>query len=61
MSEAELHILNCRMQQGRLNKARRGVLVTHVPLGHIQTASVEDLIDPDRHGSRRITSRLSDI
>jgi DNA invertase Pin-like site-specific DNA recombinase len=33
MSEAELHILNSRLQQGMLNKARRGELKIPLPVG----------------------------
>lgn len=45
MSEAELHILRGRMYQAALNKARRGELITHVPLGYIRTP----------HGEVRLT------
>src|SRR5437763_3223741 len=34
MSEAELHILKERMYRGKLNKARRGELYTHPPIGY---------------------------
>ncbi len=47
MSEAELHILRGRMYQGSLNKARRGELITHVPLGYILTPTGNVLFDPD--------------
>ena len=36
MSEAELHILRVRMHQGRLNKARRGELFNHLPIGYVR-------------------------
>lgn len=39
MSEAELHVLKQRMRQGLLQKARRGELVTRVPIGYIRTAA----------------------
>ncbi len=48
MSEAELHVLKGRMFQGRLNKADRGELLTHPPIGYVLTpdkASFE--FDPD--------------
>jgi DNA invertase Pin-like site-specific DNA recombinase len=48
MSEAELHILRGRMYQGSLNKARRGELITHAPLGYLRTPNGEIGIDPDR-------------
>lgn len=47
MSEAELHILQSRMRQGRWNKARRGELFNHVPTGYILTPNKEIAIDPD--------------
>lgn len=36
MSEAELHFLQARMNEGRLNKARRGELFNHPPLGYVR-------------------------
>jgi DNA invertase Pin-like site-specific DNA recombinase len=47
MSEAELHILQQRLHQGRLNKARRGELATCLPLGYVRHASGEVRRDPD--------------
>jgi len=47
MSEAELHILKQRMEQGKLNKARRGELRFHLPLGYIRRSSGEVTFDPD--------------
>ncbi|WP_240907437.1 recombinase family protein [Paludisphaera rhizosphaerae] len=47
MSEAELHVLKERMYQGRVNKARRGVIMGVPPLGYIRTAAGEWAIDPD--------------
>ncbi len=47
MSEAELHILKQRMQQGRLSKARRGELALPVPIGYVRRASGEVTFDPD--------------
>jgi DNA invertase Pin-like site-specific DNA recombinase len=47
MSEAELHILRQRMQQGRLSKARRGELTFPVPMGYIRQPTGEVLFDPD--------------
>jgi len=48
LSEAELHVLHQRMHQGRLNKARRGELFSHVPIGYVRTAAGEVAIDPDQ-------------
>ena len=47
LSEAELHILRQRMEQGRLNKARRGELFNHPPMGYVRGPSGEMQIDPD--------------
>ncbi len=47
MSEAELHILKQRMDQGRLNKARRGELSFPVPTGYLRRPSGEVALDPD--------------
>lgn len=47
MSEAELHILKQRMEQGRLSKARRGELAVPVPSGYVRRPSGEVALDPD--------------
>ena len=47
MSEAELHIMNGRLAAGRMNKARRGELFNHAPIGYMRTASGEMVLDPD--------------
>ena len=47
MSEAELHILKTRMQQGRRNKAERGELFTTLPFGYVRLPSDEIAKDPD--------------
>lgn len=47
MSEAELHILKGRMQQGSWNKARRGELITTMPVGYTQTFDGEVTLEPD--------------
>lgn len=47
MSEAELHFLRGRMHEGRLNKARRGELFNHAPLGYVRTPAGALAIDPD--------------
>ena len=47
MSEAELHILKNRMNQGKLNKARRGALGLRTPTGYIQDADGTIQLDPD--------------
>jgi len=48
LSEAELHILRQRMHQGRLNKARRGELFNHPPMGYVRLATGELALDPDQ-------------
>ncbi|HYX38475.1 MAG TPA: recombinase family protein [Oligoflexus sp.] len=47
MSEAELHILHGRLRQGRWNKARRGELFNHPPIGYVRSPSGELILDPD--------------
>lgn len=38
MSEAELHILKSRLQQGMWNKAERGEVLNHPPIGYVRSA-----------------------
>ena len=47
LSEAELHILHQRMAEGRLNKARRGELFNHAPIGYVRVLTGELAMDPD--------------
>jgi hypothetical protein len=52
MSEAELHILKSRLQQGMWNKAERGEILNHPPIGYLRSASARNgagdyVIDPD--------------
>ena len=47
MSEAELHILKQRMLQGALHKARRGELVSKVPIGYVRDTHGNVQQDPD--------------
>jgi DNA invertase Pin-like site-specific DNA recombinase len=47
MSEAELHILKSRLQQGMWNKAQRGEMLNHAPLGYLRTIAGDFVIDPD--------------
>ena len=47
-SEAELHILKCRMYEGRLNKADCGELLLHPPIGYVFNADRTSFeFDPD--------------
>jgi DNA invertase Pin-like site-specific DNA recombinase len=48
MSEAELHVLNSRLTQGKLNKADRGELLMHPPFGYVFSADKTTFeFDPD--------------
>jgi len=52
MSEAELHILKSRLQMGMWNKAERGEILNHPPIGYIRSVSARNgegdyVIDPD--------------
>jgi len=47
MSEAELHILQGRLNAGRLNKARRGELLNHPVTGYIRVPGDRLALDPD--------------
>ena len=47
LSEAELHVLQQRMHQGRMNKARRGELTFALPIGYIWGPDGEIRLDPD--------------
>jgi len=52
MSEAELHILKSRLQQGMWNKAKRGEVINHAPMGYVRSTSARNgasdfVIDPD--------------
>jgi len=60
MSEAELHILKGRMQEGRTAKARRGELVLGLPRGYVLKPSGDVAIDPDE-GVQRIIRLVFDL
>jgi DNA invertase Pin-like site-specific DNA recombinase len=47
MSEAELHIMQQRMRQGLLAKARRGDLALVPPMGYVRGAAGALVLDPD--------------
>ena len=47
MSEAELHIMRGRLLAGLINKARRGELFNHLPMGYVLLSSGEVVLDPD--------------
>jgi len=54
MSEAELHILQARMQGGLLNKAKRGELKIPLPVGFLYNEKDEVITDPDRQVQKAI-------
>jgi DNA invertase Pin-like site-specific DNA recombinase len=47
MSEAELHFIRARLRGGILSKARRGELITPLPIGLIYDAAGHVILDPD--------------
>src|ERR687898_56376 len=47
MSEAELHIMRARLEQGRWHKAERGELGFNLPRGYLKRPSGEVALDPD--------------
>src|SRR5262245_26827536 len=47
ISEAELHMIRQRMDQGRLSKARRGELEFRLPAGYLRRATGEVTLDPE--------------
>ncbi len=64
MSEAELHLLKQRMQQGRLSKARRGELAVPLPTGYLRRPSGEVTLDPDeqvQHVVRLIFRKFAEL
>src|SRR3981081_1715002 len=48
MSEAELHVLRARLDQGKRHKAERGELYTQAPGGYVCLDSGEVALDPDQ-------------
>lgn len=54
MSEAELHILQARMLESRMAKARRGELGKAVPMGYVRRPSGEIALDPDEQAQATI-------
>jgi DNA invertase Pin-like site-specific DNA recombinase len=47
MSEAELHVMRNRLDQGKRNKAARGELFSLAPIGYVRGPSGEMALDPD--------------
>ena len=52
MNEAELSILKGRMHEGRRNKAQRGDLLHHPPMGYVRGADGDYQLDPDEQAQR---------
>jgi DNA invertase Pin-like site-specific DNA recombinase len=48
MSEAELHVMRARLRGGLLNKAHRGELHCHLPVGLAYDAEGHVVLDPDK-------------
>lgn len=47
MSEAEIYILKSRLQEAMWNKAERGEVLNHAPIGYVRTLAGDYVIDPD--------------
>jgi DNA invertase Pin-like site-specific DNA recombinase len=47
MSEAELHVLRGRLYENLLNKARRGEVFNHPPIGYVKSPQGDFDLDPD--------------
>jgi DNA invertase Pin-like site-specific DNA recombinase len=47
MSEAELHFIRARLRGGILSKARRGELITPLPVGLVYDGAGQVILDPD--------------
>jgi hypothetical protein len=47
MSEAEIHLLRNRMYEGLLNKARRGAVYNHPPIGYVKAVDGSFALDAD--------------
>jgi DNA invertase Pin-like site-specific DNA recombinase len=60
MSEAELHILRQRMLQGAKQKARRGELLSRLPIGYVRNLSGHLVVDPDEQ-MRAVVMRIFDL
>src|SRR5436309_1627624 len=46
-TEAELHFIKARLRGGVLSKARRGELITPLPVGLVHDATGRVVLDPD--------------
>ncbi len=59
MSEAELHVLRTRLQEGILNKARRGELKVPLPVGFVYDELDRVILTPDKQ-VREVLRRFFD-
>jgi DNA invertase Pin-like site-specific DNA recombinase len=59
MSEAETHILKSRMLEGKRNKARRGELLNHPPIGYVRVGDDYEF-DPDEQ-AQSVTRLIFDV
>ena len=57
MSEAELHVLKSRLHQGMRNKAARGEVLNHPPIGYVCSPSARDGLGCRRLGYAPIRLR----
>ena len=60
MSEAELSLRKGRMLEGMRNKARRGALLNHPPMGYVRGPDGDDQLDPDEQ-AQRVVRRIFDV
>jgi len=60
MNEAELYILKGRMHEGRRNKAKRGELLNHPPMGYVRGPDSDYQLDPDEQ-AQRVVRLLFDV
>jgi DNA invertase Pin-like site-specific DNA recombinase len=59
MSEAELHILQGRMLQGKMNKAERGELFSHAPAGYMRDEQAGMMLKSDEQ-ARHVVQMVFD-
>jgi DNA invertase Pin-like site-specific DNA recombinase len=52
MSEAELYLMKGRLLEGMRNKARRGELLNHPPMGYVRGPDGDYQLDPDEQAQR---------
>jgi len=58
MSEAELHIMRARLDEGRRHEAARGELGFALPRGYLRRVSGEVVLAPGRAGARHDRARV---